>query len=422
MAKWRTFTADFESPDLYVDWGLYSLVSSALQRRVWYGNTDPVTGAPTQNSIFLNQFIVLIGPPATGKGRIIKNVKAVCEHEKNKRFIINTKTGQQVLVTNAITCTPDNITFEGLFEFMAKPDRIDAIALAYIDKDGAKKETPYAHNSATACLEELGVMFTKNAEDVASVLCQAYDAGNLFRWTKTQGKDLIYNVCVNFLAGTTTDAVRRMVANKVVEEGLTTRVIFVYANKPRFYRFTSESSVEKQNAFLDIVSHINYLATKTIGEVKISPEGLAFMTEYYESRKMSESERVNFDKKLDGYYGRKKLHWIKCACVRHFMDSLESMTVSLETVKDTLAFLNHTELEMHLAFRDAGRNDQNETAQEVVRFLREHGECTYKKLFFNFFKDGDKQSFDEIMNYLEITEQVSKTSMGYKLNTNFEIK
>lgn len=423
LTKWQHFTGDFESPDLFITWGFMSLISSALQRRVWYGNTDPITGAPTQNSIYLNQFIVLIGPPACGKSRVVKNVKAVCEHEKNKRVVINIKTGQQVLVTNAITCTPDNITFEGLFEFLAKPDRIDALALPYYDKDGNKKETPYSHNSATACLEELGVMFTKNAEDVASVLCQAYDAGNLFRWTKTQGKDQIFNVCVNFLAGTTTDAVRRMVANKVVEEGFSTRVIFVFADRPRFYRFSSNNTIEKQTAFLELVEHVKKLATEVVGEIKLAPDALEFMREHYESRKLLEHERVNFDKKLDGYYGRKKLHWLKLACVMHFSDSdnLNIREVSLETVKKALALLNRTEIQMHLSFRDSGNNEMHEVAQEVAMYLKTHGETTYKKLFFLFYKDGKKQDFDDVMNWLEITEQVLKCGVGYKFNHNCEL-
>jgi hypothetical protein len=421
--KWKLYTADFESPELFLEWGFYSLLSSALQRRAWYGNTDPLTGAPTQNSIYLNQFIVLIGPPACGKSRVVKNVKAVCEHERNKRTVINLKTKQEVMLTNAITCTPDNITFEGLFEFLAKPDKIDAMIIEMIQPDGTKKETPYSHNSATACLEELGVMFTKNAEDVASVLCQAYDAGNLFRWTKTQGKDQIQNVCVNFLAGTTTDAVRRMVANKVVEEGFSTRVIFVFADRPRFYRFSSHNTVAKQNAFLEIVDHVRYLASEVTGELKLADEALDFMVEMYESKKLLESERVNFDRKLDGYYGRKKLHWIKLSCVMHFADSDNrgKMLVSLDTVKQALSLLNKTEMQMHLSFRDAGSNQLNEVAQEVLAFLKQNGEVTYKKLFFTFYKDGKKQDFDEMLTFLEVTEQVQKTSGGYKLNPNFKI-
>lgn len=416
LEKWRKYTEHFESPNLFVDWGFYSLVSSALQRRVWLGS-DPLTGLPTQNSIFLNQFIILIGPPACGKSRIVKNVKAVCEHEKNKRAVIEQKTQKVVMLTKAITCTPDNITFEGLFEFLAKPDRIDPMILT-TEINGEKVEAAYAHNSATACLEELGVMFTKNAEDVASVLCQAYDAGNLFRWTKTQGKDEIINVCVNFLAGTTTDAVRRMMANKVVEEGFSTRVIFVYADRPRFYKFSSPTNAEQQQAFNEVLEHINYLATKLKGECKLSPEALAFMTEYYESRKLLETERVNHDSKLNGYYGRKKLHWIKLSAVHHFAENRDSMIIELPSVMSALAHLNLTEKEMHLSFRDSGRNEQHEIGNEIVSHLKNNGETPYKKLFLAFFKDVNKQSFDEILTKLEITEEILKTSNGYKIHPN----
>jgi hypothetical protein len=120
LQNWQLYTSDFESPDSYIEWGFYSLISSAVQRRVWITNTSKLNGLPTQNSIFLNQFVVFVGPPATGKTRVTSNVKAACEHTKNVRVIFNPKTGQQVMVLPAISCTPDNITFEGLFEYIAR--------------------------------------------------------------------------------------------------------------------------------------------------------------------------------------------------------------------------------------------------------------------------------------------------------------
>ena len=35
IEKWRHFLKDLESPDMFVDWGFYSMIATALQRRVW---------------------------------------------------------------------------------------------------------------------------------------------------------------------------------------------------------------------------------------------------------------------------------------------------------------------------------------------------------------------------------------------------
>lgn len=422
MDQWKTYTKDFESPELFIEWSFYSLISSALQRRVWNSNTNTVTGLPSHNSIFLNQFIVLIGPPASGKSRMIKNVKAACEHELNKRTILDSKTKATVMVLDAITCTPDNITFEGLFEFLAKPERMDAMTIDVLHSDGSVKQSAYAYNAAAAMLEELGVMFTKNAEDVASVLCQAYDAGNMFRWTKTQGKDKINNICVNFLAGTTTDAIKRMLSNETVAEGLTSRIIFVYAPGPRFLRFSSPSTPQKDDAFIELVKHISKLATEVKGEIVFSPEAQEFIVKHYEAGNLTVHERVNHDKSLDQYFGRKKLHWIKLACVMHFAnsDNIGSMTVSLATVQEALKLLNRTEVPMHLAFRASGVNQLHEVGEQMIAYLKQHGEVGYKRLLFTFSKDVDKAGFDELITVLEITDRITRAGNGFKLNPGFK--
>lgn len=415
LEKWMYFTKDFESPQLFLEWGFFGLISAALQRRVWF-ESDPVSKLPNVNSKFLNQFIILIGPRACGKSRVLKNVKAICEHEKNRRIIADRKTGKTVLNLPAITCTPDNITFEGLFQFMSRPDMIDGSVMKTTDHEGKEIEVLYSHNSATACIEELGVLFTKNTEDVASVLCQAYDAGNLFRWTKTQGKDEIKNVCVNFVAGTTPDAIRRLMANQIVEEGFASRAIFVYAGSPRFQRFDSTITASQQLAMNALTQHVNNLATKVLGECRLTSEAYDYMKSYYESGKMLQDGRLNHDTKLDGYYGRKKMHWFKLSALVHFADRVDTMVIGLDSVMTALALLDKTEAEMHLSFRTVGINEKAEVGKDVCAYLRTNGETSYKKLFLTFYKDSKngKQDFDEILNYLEVTDQVYKNGAGYK--------
>ena len=72
IEKWRYFLKDLESPDLFIDWGFYSMISTALQRRVWL--------FPDTFTLYPNLFVLLVGPPAAGKSRVISQVS---EHIKN---------------------------------------------------------------------------------------------------------------------------------------------------------------------------------------------------------------------------------------------------------------------------------------------------------------------------------------------------
>ena len=66
LGKWRFYLKDIESPDLFIDWGFYSLISAALQRRVWL--------YPDAMAIYPNIFTLLVGPPAAGKSRVISQI------------------------------------------------------------------------------------------------------------------------------------------------------------------------------------------------------------------------------------------------------------------------------------------------------------------------------------------------------------
>ena len=71
LEKWRLYLRDFESPDLYIDWGFYFLISTCLQRRVWTSQGI--------NAIYPNLFMLLVGPPACGKSRVVSMISDLIE-------------------------------------------------------------------------------------------------------------------------------------------------------------------------------------------------------------------------------------------------------------------------------------------------------------------------------------------------------
>jgi len=74
LEKWRFRLKDVESPNSYIDWSFWFVISSALQRRVWFGHKE--------DPLHFNQYIFLVGPPATGKGRVIKPVNTLLRANK----------------------------------------------------------------------------------------------------------------------------------------------------------------------------------------------------------------------------------------------------------------------------------------------------------------------------------------------------
>lgn len=393
--RWQLFMRDIESPDLFIKWGFINLIASALQRRVWY-YPDEDTDLPGSMSLFLNMFVALVGPPATGKGRVIKQVVAAIKHPE---MVTVDPTGHQSYLINH---SPDKVTCERLIEAIADGTK----PLEYtIEKGGKQLKRVSGHCSCSFNIEELEVLFSKNSQDMVSVLNQCYDAGDLSYETKQHGKFAIKNICVNMLSGTTPESIKSLLTEKVIKTGFTSRVVAVYAPEPRFYRTFPGVSVEQRVAFNELVTHVKKLATKVIGEIKLSPEADEYLKSIYDSGKMMK-ERPNRDPKLDYYYGRKRVHWLKLAGIFHFADNADSRIIPLKPVQDAYQFLNATETNMHEAFRSSGRNVLWECGQSILRFIEERKEVRYKSLWFRFAQELQEQEFVDTLNYLLGTDQL----------------
>src|SRR6266404_1639703 len=216
---WRNYTDGLISPDSYINWGYWYLISAALQRRVWIG--------PSHSPLFANQFTILVGEPGVGKGLVIKQVanilqhhkiknpreinvvkdeivdkefaKAVAESEYDKAYgqLNTTKQKEKGEIEKPLLfpVAADATTFEALVHSLA--NSIRRINYEHFDEKSQRKiMSPYAHSSLCFCLEEMSSLFRKKAEAVVNLCIKAYDCGDYIYDTKTSGKDRVKNCCL----------------------------------------------------------------------------------------------------------------------------------------------------------------------------------------------------------------------------------
>ena len=400
------------------------MISSALQRRVWY-YCNPITGHPEHNAIFPHQFVALCGPPATGKGRPIKIVDSVLSHNDMKKSILDLRIKDKdvsIGQTGAVHLTPQSITFEGLFDFLnggkgsdpryagedAATNKVDAIRFNQLLPTGTTHDIVYTHTSATMLLEELCVLINKTAEDVVPLLCQTYDAGKLWRYTKTAGKNYIERVCLNILSAVTPDDMSDLMKSGVVRKGLSSRFVFVYAQRPRFRKFDNSAiTIEQQGMFNDLVKHVKLLATKTVGVISLTAEAHEYMRVCYESADWE--RKRNPDRLMEHYYGRRKLHWYKLAAAVHFAETTTDMTIGLASVVAADELLTRTENVMHLAMRGgSGTNKQKDIADDIASLIADGATWTYKKLWLKVASNCNRQEFDETLMFMSVTDQITR--------------
>lgn len=400
LDRWRFFHKDCESPDSYINWAFYTMVSACLQRRVWYG--------PDIDPLFPNMFVVLVGKPATGKGRVIKPVIQVLKSFK----LTPNSTKEDDLV---IPIGGDSITVEKLTQILAAASR--SIVKKETGADGKEIVKRYIHSSMVFLLEELASLFRKNQDDLVAFLTQAWDAGDYTRQTKNQGCDFIKNVCLNILAGTQPEFIINCFSSNLISLGFASRVIFIYEEEPRKRVFDIEYTPEQLEARKHVMEHLKKL-TSLYGRVLFSQEAKEFLEDWYENR--MDKERKNRAPVLDGYYGRKKVHVIKLSIAMHFADSVE-MTVQIPSVKKALEALELIEPKMHLALKVSGKETNNPLADiqdSIVNYLKHHKTVYIEEIMLTFrLRKADLLEIIDNLRTLQLVEVSTvdgRTKLAYK--------
>ena len=399
LEKWRHYLKDMESPDLFIDWGFYSLISAALQRRVWL--------YPDSMAIYPNIFTLLVGPPAAGKSRVISQITDIIRSER----LMEPNKDKNKMVP-MFPYGADTTTQESLLRYM-RDDCMRTFEIADTRLGGnAKKKR--SHYSICFMIEELGVLFRKNSEDMVNMLNQFYDSRSYHYKSKHQGSDNITNLCVTMLAGTTPSFIREAFSDRIISQGFTSRVIVVFGHAPRFFRQFPGLTEKQKQCREDLVEFMLELHD-VAGEVSLSPEASAWHKKLYESGDLSK-KRVNKDPRLDNYYGRKNVHLLKAAMLMHFSDK-SNLIVSLEDIKRAFKLLAITEHKMHEAFNTVGRNPIGEVTKHILRYIIDSDAgVRYKKLWLNFVSEVSKQELDQVLEFLVTTEQVENNGGWFKAN------
>ena len=392
LEKWRLYLEDLESPNLYIDWGFDVLISSCLQRRVWTSQGI--------NAIYQNLFMLLVGPPACGKSRLISMISDII---RDSDLLIMSKNKKET--EPLFPHTADSITAEALSRYLAVK-----CTKVFNRDDGSE----YIHASCTMLVEELGVFLKKRTEDTVNMLNQLYDARNYQYYTKKQGEDNVQNVCLSLVAGTTPNFIRECFNENLISQGFTSRFVVVYQDQPRFLRQFTGFEDKHIKARADLVKHVKKLA-KRYGPIPMSKECSAYHKERYESGSYI-NNRINTSPKLEMYYARKNIHLQKLALAVQMGISAESKEVELESLKAAEKFIAETEIFMHLSYDLTGRNVIHEFTRKIAEYVNGTDDgVSHKRLWLDWHSDLKKDELEAALEFLMQTDQIVAAKKGGKL-------
>jgi hypothetical protein len=374
-----------EPPLLFRKWSGISAIASALQRKVRVEFGLSLTFYP-------NLYIVLVGPSATGKGTAMKFASDIIEQVPSIRLSAQA-TSLQALIRRM---KETNLT----------------------DIDLVTGEQQY-HSSLTIFSTEFTVFLGYHNRELISALCEWYDCHS--RWTYetiARKKEEVIGVWVNLLAGTTPDAIQSALPVESIGTGLTSRIIFVFEEKRGqlvIIPSKTDEELRLQQRLIDDLDEISKLS----GRMSYTSEFIDFYTSWC---KKSDEDPPFYDKKFDGYLGRRRKHLMTLSMVC-CASRTDSMVMELCDIERAAKLLDEVEVKMGMTFKGMGKSDIASLINDAVAYVTKSTVNEIPLSTFARYFEGDMDKFymDRVLSTLEsmgLITLVKKPGIGTTIIVN----
>ena len=333
LADYHEYTDCTESPKLMHLWtGIGSLV--AVMRRNYYIPFGHV-------KIFPYVYTVLVGPPGVV--------------QKSTTLGFATKLLSKI---NGVELAPDATSPQKLLMCL------EGAARNVITKEG----TEVHHCLTVASSEFASIINGCDAETMITWLTDLFDREDKFAYqTKTQGSNEISNPWMQLMACTTPNSLQNCLPINTVSDGLTSRIIFVYADKKD--KLIAVPRAPKESLVSKLVSGLEDISTNQHLYI-FSDEALEWWTHFY----------VDINSA-----------WVPT-------------DGSLEKAEKIISL---TEVNMHKAFGGMGTNPQANYMITLVNQLRDTP-MTYKELYSNNFLNIAADDLSSVLEGLLTTGAIKK--------------
>jgi hypothetical protein len=389
---------DITSPDLFIEWGYYSMIGAALERRVSNLNQD--------RPLFANPYVVLCGPPGIGKGLVTDTISDWLNHHKIPRELSRAEAavaegGEKTVLVPRFSFVGDSITYEKLMDEVVLSGRV------YTDHNGR----PQMQAAMVMVLDEFTSIFKKHADDLVIYCNTAWNGKNYDRKTKKNGTVPIRKPILSIIGGTTPSELQKLRRLEVAGGGFFSRFIFVYAslNRMRATKIPPPDS-DQLRAKAELLEYLLVL-TKVSANIGLSAEAQVYLDGWYKDER---NVVLNRDIRLGEYYARKITHITKLAMAMHFAEPDWGAEISVATLKQAIDLLGRTEKNMHLALSATGRNALSAIANDIAGYLDKVGQADYRELLAQFYSECSGDELTDILNTLQAQHKIQASRRGDK--------
>lgn len=364
ITGWLKFQDNTEPPECFKEWVAISVIAAALQRKCVLDLGHEV--------FYPNLYIVLIGPPGSRKGTAMKP-------------------GRNILMEKGIRLSADATTKEAL---------IRALRQASGSTPNLETGEVVGHASLTIYSEEMTVFLGYGNLDLMGYLNDWWDCKDIWEYdTKNvELRDHVNAVWVNGLWATTPSILHLALPNEAVGAGLTSRIIFVYAEKAGkvvpFTFLTEEARNAREYLFADL-EHIYRIN----GEFTYTKE---FIDKYTDWRFYQEANPPFDDPQLRGYLAKRPAQILKL-CMVFSASRSNDMIITGEIFDRSLSTIEKVEVNMPYIFSGYGESRDARVLSQVMQTVALAGEkgVLFSALMDRFHRDADKDMMWRILRTLE---------------------
>jgi hypothetical protein len=338
-------TSASEAPDIFHFWTGVVTVGGALRRKVW-----------KDELIFQwvpNFYVILVAPPGVAT--------------KSTSIGLGMRLLRQV---DGIHFGPESMTWQALGESLSTAEEY----FDYVDPDTGTTMTQKM-SCLTISISELGTFLRTDDSQLISFLTRMWDGQKepFKHKTKSSGEIDVDNPWLNVIGATTPSWMRNNFGENLVGEGLTSRVVFVYAEEKRhFVAYPSKlvKGADYAETERKLVEDLKDIATMS-GPILLAPDAEVWGVEWYRKHYQERSAHLSSDR-FGGYIARKQTHLHKLAMVLA-ASKRSKLIIEKEDLIEADAILTDTEKSMLKVFESVGLVDEARHVASLQAFVRGYG-------------------------------------------------
>ncbi len=352
-----------EPPLIFHRWCFISAISTLIGRNVFFPFGDQV--------IYPNQYIILVGNPATKKSFAINLISKLMVESGYEHFAPDRSSKEKFM-----------LDWEFGFDRIAKGEEpgpgtnrndksksSDELFASTVGLDKSKISEAYIKSG------ELQDFLGGGNADFIVTLTNLWD--NLPKYTdrfKNSASLYIPNPTLNLLGGCTATTFSSIFSSNIAGQGMLSRLLLVYGGGQR-HRITVPPAMDL-DARRELVEHFLFIRTKMHGAITMTAEAYDAFDEIYQ--KGTELP----DSRLATYANRRQLHFIKLMMVTAIADC--RMEIGIEDVILAHSLLTYTETYMPKALGEFGKSKNSAVSQvvlETIQQAEDFGGITGRDLF-----------------------------------------